>query len=161
MFLICAAVHAFLTGGSGGGAAHPSFITVGPSHEVTLNLSPSTPLSQLERTSLLRPLVPAAFPATCVSLEVRRQFRRPIPFPFPTTRVFAVFGVFVDPCRPVPRRPARAGCITTVRYRCLLTRMTCVPCVLAVSACWRWCVCVCDPTTGDRTATTTSLLCPL
>ena len=37
VFLICVAVHAFLTRGSGGGAAHPSFITVGPSHEVTLN----------------------------------------------------------------------------------------------------------------------------
>ena len=39
VFLICVAVHAFLTRGSGGGAAHPSFITVGPSHEVTLNLT--------------------------------------------------------------------------------------------------------------------------
>ena len=39
---------------------------------------------------------------------------------------FVVFGVSVDPCCPVQRRPACDGCVTTVRYRCPLTRMTCV-----------------------------------
>ncbi len=52
--------------------------------------------------------------------------RRPIPPPSQPTRVFAVFGVSVDPCCPVERHPAPAGCVTTVLYRCPLTRMTCV-----------------------------------
>ena len=148
VFLICVAVHAFLTRGSGGGAAHPSFITVGPSHEVTLNLSGDNTHSQLERSSFLLPLVPAAFPATWVTLEVFRPSRRPIPPPSPPTRVFA--GVVYFRLREEWGWPTAVSMPTD-------TYCTCVVCVgrvhvLAV-------VCMCVTASGPRRPRARCALC--
>ena len=90
-------------------------------------------------------------------IRLDEEFQLPVvqfhPHPIPLG-YFVVFGVSVDPCCPVQRRPACDGCVTTVRYRCPLTRMTCVSCVLPVSTstCRRWCACcACN---RDRTTTT-------
>ncbi len=54
----------------------------------------------------------------------------------------------------VQRHPAPAGFVTTVLYRCPLTRMTCVCRVLPVSTCRRLCACAND---RNRTTTTTTV----
>ena len=130
------------------GAKPPNFKTVGPSHEVTLNLSGDNTHSQLERSSFLLPLVPAAFPATWVTLEVFRPSRRPIPPPSPPTRVFA--GVVYFRLREEWGWPTAVSMPTD-------TYCTCVVCVgrvhvLAV-------VCMCVTASGPRRPRACCALC--
>ena len=82
--------------------------------------------------------LPAGAPrtlSTCRHTTDLRQIRAFEEFQLPVVQFhshliplgyFVVFGVSVDPCCPVQRRPACDGCVPTVRYRCPLTRMTCV-----------------------------------
>ena len=156
-FLRCVCV-CVCVGGVGGAKPTPRQKPLDPISKRSCNLPRTASVCQLEPPGHCRRPVTRQTFVKSVSLRyavgpIVQFHSHLIPLGY-----FVVFVVSVDPCCPVPRRPAFDGCVTTVRYRCPLTRMTCVSCELPVSTCRRWCSCACD---RDRTTTTPRAWCPV